>query len=70
MLGFYFWLLRGVYMFRNKNKMTNIVSQAKTIVCNSISITESTREKAIFTFLIVLTYKISSNIVFLHLLHR
>lgn len=57
-------------MFRNKNKMTNIVSQAKTIVCNSISVTESTHEKAIFTFLIVLTYKISSNIVFLHLLHR
>lgn len=70
MLCFYFWLLIGVYMLRNKNKMTNIMLQAMTMICNTILIIESTHKKAIFTFLKVLTYKIGSNIVFLHLLHR
>lgn len=50
--------------------MTNIMLQAMTMICNTILIIESTHKKAIFTFLKVLTYKIGSNIVFLHLLHR
>lgn len=39
----FFWLLIGVYMFRNKNNMTGIHS-----TWNSIIITESTHEKSFF----------------------
>lgn len=55
MLRFCFWLLIGVYMFRkeNKNMMTGIYME---MVCNSLLINNSTHEKAIFTFLKVLTY--------------
>lgn len=45
-LCFYFWLLIGVYMFRNKQDDIYM-----KMVCNSILIIQSTHEKAIFTFL-------------------